>query len=133
MRELTYNEAALEAIAEEMRRDPKIFYMSTDALPPLLKEFGAQRIRATPIVLAGLLAVLGVGVLAHLLVTSIRKRRRDLAVIKTLGATRRQLASAVAWQATTLVAVALVVGVPLGTVKSWIRRGLLKLRACLEA
>ena len=40
MRELTYNEAAVEAIAEEMRRDPKIFYMSTDALPPLLKEFG---------------------------------------------------------------------------------------------
>ena len=38
MRELTYNEAALEAVAEEMRRDPKIFYMSTDALPPLLKE-----------------------------------------------------------------------------------------------
>ena len=42
MRELTYNEAAVEAIAEEMRRDPKIFYMSTDALPPLLKEFGAS-------------------------------------------------------------------------------------------
>src|SRR5438270_7701728 len=49
MRELTYNEAALEAVAEEMRRDPKIFYMSTDALPPLLKEFGDQRVRATPI------------------------------------------------------------------------------------
>jgi len=49
MRELTYNEAALEAVAEEMRRDPKIFYMSTDALPPLLKEFGPERIRATPI------------------------------------------------------------------------------------
>ena len=49
MRELTYNEAALEAVAEEMRRDPKVFYMSTDALPPLLKEFGPQRIRATPI------------------------------------------------------------------------------------
>ena len=49
MRELTYNEAALEAIAEEMRRDPKVFYMSTDALPPLLKEFGPQRVRATPI------------------------------------------------------------------------------------
>src|SRR6202158_1258088 len=48
MRELTYNEAALEAIAEEMRRDPKIFYMSTDALPPLLKEFGPERVRATP-------------------------------------------------------------------------------------
>jgi pyruvate/2-oxoglutarate/acetoin dehydrogenase E1 component len=54
MRELTYSEAALEAIAEEMRRDPKIFYMSTDALPPLLKEFGPQRIRATPITEAAL-------------------------------------------------------------------------------
>ena len=54
MRELTYNEAAIEAIAEEMRRDPKIFYMSTDALPPLLKEFGDQRIRATPITEAAL-------------------------------------------------------------------------------
>jgi pyruvate/2-oxoglutarate/acetoin dehydrogenase E1 component len=49
MRELTYNEAAVEAIAEEMRRDPKIFYMSTDAIAPLLKEFGAERVRATPI------------------------------------------------------------------------------------
>jgi pyruvate/2-oxoglutarate/acetoin dehydrogenase E1 component len=54
MRQLTYNEAALEAIAEEMRRDPKIFYMSTDALPPLLKEFGAERVRATPITEAAL-------------------------------------------------------------------------------
>jgi len=49
MRELTYSEAALEAVAEEMRRDPTVFYMSTDALPPLLKEFGDQRVRATPI------------------------------------------------------------------------------------
>ncbi|MGH7029740.1 MAG: alpha-ketoacid dehydrogenase subunit beta [Stellaceae bacterium] len=54
MPELTYAEAALEAIAEEMRRDPKVFYMSTDALPPLLNEFGAQRVRATPITEAAL-------------------------------------------------------------------------------
>jgi pyruvate/2-oxoglutarate/acetoin dehydrogenase E1 component len=54
MRELSYNEAAIEAIAEEMRRDPKIFYMSTDALPPLLSEFGPERIRATPITEAAL-------------------------------------------------------------------------------
>ena len=59
MRELTYNEAALEAVAEEMRRDPKIFYMSTDALPPLLNEFGPQRIRTTPITEA---AFTGIGI-----------------------------------------------------------------------
>ena len=60
MRELTYNEAAVEAIAEEMRRDPKIFYMSTDAIPPLLQEFGDQRIRATPITEAALTGM-GIG------------------------------------------------------------------------
>jgi pyruvate/2-oxoglutarate/acetoin dehydrogenase E1 component len=54
MRELTYNQAALEAIAEEMRRDPRIFYMSTDPIGPLLEEFGEQRIRATPIAEAAL-------------------------------------------------------------------------------
>jgi pyruvate/2-oxoglutarate/acetoin dehydrogenase E1 component len=54
MRELTYAEAALEAIAEEMRRDPKIFYMSTDAIGPLLQEFGDTRIRTTPITEAAL-------------------------------------------------------------------------------
>jgi acetoin:2,6-dichlorophenolindophenol oxidoreductase subunit beta len=54
MRELTYNQAAVEAVAEEMRRDPKIFYMSTDPIAPLLGEFGAQRVRATPIAEAAL-------------------------------------------------------------------------------
>ena len=54
MRELTYAEAALEAVAEEMRRDEKIFYMSTDPIGPLLQEFGEKRIRATPIAEAAL-------------------------------------------------------------------------------
>ena len=31
MRELTYAQAGVEAIAEEMRATPRIFYMSTDA------------------------------------------------------------------------------------------------------
>jgi pyruvate/2-oxoglutarate/acetoin dehydrogenase E1 component len=57
MRELTYNEAAVEAIAEEMRRDPKIFYMSTDPIGPLLREFGAERVRATPIAEAAMTGI----------------------------------------------------------------------------
>src|SRR4029078_863001 len=57
MRGLTYGEAAVEAVAEEMRRDPKIFYMSTDPIPSLLKEFGDGRIRATPIAEAVLTGV----------------------------------------------------------------------------
>ena len=49
MREITYAQAGLEAVQEEMRRDAKVFYLSTDALPPLTKEFGPERMRATPI------------------------------------------------------------------------------------
>src|SRR5688572_2788136 len=49
MAEKTYAQGGLEAVAEEMRKDDKIFYMSTDAIPALLKEFGDQRVRATPI------------------------------------------------------------------------------------
>ncbi|MBV9040812.1 MAG: ABC transporter permease [Acidimicrobiia bacterium] len=72
------------------------------------------RIQTTPVALAGLLALLAVATVAHLLVTSIRRRRRDLAVLKTMGFVRGQVSAAVAWQATTLVAVALAVGLPLG-------------------
>ena len=39
-REITFMEAAMEALAEEMRRDEKVFHMSTDAPFPLVEEFG---------------------------------------------------------------------------------------------
>lgn len=67
-----------------------------------------------PTVLAGMLAVLAAAVLAHTLTTSIRRRRHDLAILKTIGFTRRQVALAVVWHATTLAAVALAIGVPIG-------------------
>ena len=49
MRELTYAQAGLEAVAEEMRKDPTIFYMSTDPALSLMQEFGTKRVRPTPI------------------------------------------------------------------------------------
>lgn len=49
MRRITYDQAGMEAVAEEMRREPKSFHLGTDAPPALLKEFGAERVRATPI------------------------------------------------------------------------------------
>jgi hypothetical protein len=73
-----------------------------------------SHVQSTPLVLAGLLALLAAGVLAHVLVTGVRARRRDLAVLKTLGFTRRQVASAIAWMATTIVVLALAVGAVLG-------------------
>jgi pyruvate/2-oxoglutarate/acetoin dehydrogenase E1 component len=57
MRELTYAQAGVEAVAEEMRVDPRIFYMSTDPIMPLVKEFGDKRVRATPIAEAALTGI----------------------------------------------------------------------------
>jgi len=49
MRTITYDQAVMEALVEEMRRDPKGIHLGTDAPLPLLNEFGPERIRATPI------------------------------------------------------------------------------------
>ena len=88
-----------------------------DVLPPQkptdLVNFGG--VESLPFVLAGILAVVAVATLAHLLVSAVRRRRRDLAILKTIGFVRRQVAAAVAWQATTLVAIALLVGLPVGS------------------
>jgi len=71
---------------------------------------------AMPAVLAGALAAAAVAALGLTLMASVRRRRRDFALLKTLGFTRRQLAGAVAWQSTVLAAIGLAIGVPLGVV-----------------
>ena len=43
-----------------------------------------------------------------------RRRRRDLALLKTLGFTRRQLAATVGWQASIPAIIGITVGVPVG-------------------
>jgi hypothetical protein len=68
----------------------------------------------TPAVLAAGLAAGAVVALGIMLAASVRRRRRDLAVLKTLGFTRRQLAVTVAWQASVAAIVGIVVGVPTG-------------------
>jgi hypothetical protein len=69
---------------------------------------------AMPSVLAGGLAVGAVAALGLTLVASVRRRRRDFALLKTLGFTRAQLGQAVAWQATVIAGAGLVIGIPLG-------------------
>jgi len=69
---------------------------------------------AMPAILAGGLAAGATAALGLTLVASVRRRRRDFALLKTLGFTRGQLAAAVAWQSTTIAVVGLAVGIPLG-------------------
>jgi len=49
MREITFQKALDEAVAEEMRRDPKVITMATDFTGDPVKEFGPARVRFTPI------------------------------------------------------------------------------------
>lgn len=49
MRSISYSQAGMEAVVEEMQRDPKIFHLSTDAPVALVEKFGSNRVRATPI------------------------------------------------------------------------------------
>jgi hypothetical protein len=69
---------------------------------------------STPTVLGGALATGAVVALGLTLVASVRRRRRDLALLKTLGFTKRQLAGAIACQSSTAVGIGAAVGVPLG-------------------
>jgi FtsX-like permease family len=73
-----------------------------------------ERVGYLPGLLAGLMALLALGTVTHALVTSVRRRRRDLAMLKTLGFTRGQVSQTVAWQATTFALLAALAGLPIG-------------------
>jgi hypothetical protein len=70
----------------------------------------------TPALLASGLALGAVVALGLTLTASVRRRRRDLALLKALGLTQRQLMSAIAWQATANAVIGIVLGVPLGII-----------------
>jgi hypothetical protein len=67
-----------------------------------------------PLIFGAMLAVFGAATLLHLLVVSVSRRRREVGLLKVVGFVNGQIASTVAWQATTLALIGIVIGVPLG-------------------
>ena len=98
------------AIARLKRQFPGVVLPAVP--PPEVREL--QGVNGLPLVLACALTLLAVGTIAHTLVSSVRRRRRDLAVLKALGFVSRQVRATVAWQATAIAATGLVIGLPLG-------------------
>jgi ABC-type antimicrobial peptide transport system permease subunit len=86
--------------------------VTSDQRPGDIQNYAGAR--DTPLVLSAVLGLLAVGTLTHVLITAVRRRRRDLAVLKTLGFSRSQLLRVVCWQASILAAAALIVALPLG-------------------
>jgi hypothetical protein len=118
-------------VAFKKGTDPRSGFASLDAIvrksPQIAGDggsvLGVQRpaeilnyrtLGTTPTLLGAALATGAVVALALTLLTSVRRRRRDLALLKTLGFTRRQLAATLAWQASVAVAIGCAVGIPIG-------------------
>jgi hypothetical protein len=80
--------------------------------PPEVRDLSG--VSGLPLILAFVLMLLASGIIAHTLLTSVRRRRRDLAILKTIGFVSSQVRATVAWQATALASAGLIVGVPLG-------------------
>ena len=69
-----------------------------------------------PLALSGFLALLAAGAVGHALAIAVRRRRRELAVLRALGLTRRQTRVVVVTHGSVLAGIGLVTGVPLGIV-----------------
>ena len=85
-----------------------------DALPIPTSMQALRRVLPAPLVLEVVLGLLLLVGCAFLLTLSVRAQRRDLAVLRALGARPRQLRAIVHWQATLVALAILVVGLPVG-------------------
>ncbi len=75
-----------------------------------------HNVRRLPIVLAVFLTALGIAAVAHALFTTVRRRRKDLAVLQALGITRRGTRVVLAAQGSVVALIGLLAGVPLGLI-----------------
>lgn len=93
-------------------RAPNEFGEGPRETPADVVSFG--HVQNLPLILGIVLGIVASATLAHTTMSSVRRRRRDLAILKTLGFERRQLRATVAWQATALSLVSMILAVPSG-------------------
>jgi hypothetical protein len=84
----------------------------TDTVPTSVRAF--ELVIPAAFALTIILALMVTAALSYHLASSVHRRTRDLAILRALGADRRQLRATVHWQACFVAAVGLVIGVPLG-------------------
>ncbi len=107
-------EADVPTEVAALRRALDVYPLLEDQPPGDLVNLGDAT--TFPVVVGATVALVVTATLLHTLVSSIRRRRTDLAVLKTIGLSRRKVASTVAAQATVLATLALLIGLPIGVV-----------------
>jgi hypothetical protein len=73
-----------------------------------------EDVSVLPLALGGFLALLAAGAVGQALAMAVRRRRRELAILRTLGLTGRQTRLVVVTQASVLALIGLALGIPLG-------------------
>jgi putative ABC transport system permease protein len=104
-------QAGRHALAAQLKRLGS-FTVDGPATPTDLVNFG--KVQNLPQALGTGLAAVALLTIAHLLMTSVRRRQRDVAILRAFGFTPRQVRRAYCWQAVTLAGIALVIGIPAG-------------------
>ncbi len=102
----------LDAARKQLEADGFIVLLRTER-----QDLAAlEKISRLPVLLSAIFAAIASAALAHILVTTIRRRRRDLAILKALGFVKGQVRGAIAWQVSAIAVLAIVVGLPAGIV-----------------
>jgi ABC-type antimicrobial peptide transport system permease subunit len=107
---------ARQAAASILRREPDGTPGGMYTLPPqpAAQIVNFQQMGGLPLTIALGVAIAAVLALALTIVASVRQRRRELALLKSLGMRRSQLRAVVFSQASTILVVAIVIGIPSG-------------------
>jgi ABC-type lipoprotein release transport system permease subunit len=103
-------DAAIAKYSQEF--DPS--FISAEYVPGPISSL--VRVRSVPYVLAALFGLLVVLTITQTLLSSLRARRRDLAIVRALGGAPRLLRRSVHWQATLVTLVPAMIGIPLGLI-----------------
>jgi hypothetical protein len=88
----------------------------TDSRPAEID--GYRSARGLPAAIGVVLVLLLVATLTHVLVSTMRRRAADLAVLRAIGSSSRNLVATLRWQALVLTGSAILIGLPLGLIAS---------------
>jgi ABC-type antimicrobial peptide transport system permease subunit len=73
-----------------------------------------DKVRGIPRALAIFLVVVALAAVGHAVATAVRRRRRDIGIVRALGFLRREVLTTVGVQSATLLAIGVIVGLPVG-------------------
>jgi hypothetical protein len=111
----TQSEAKLRAfLVKQGCNDPTC--LLTDSRPEEIN--GYRSARPLPLAVGAILVLLLVATITHVLVSTMRRRAADLAVLRALGSSSRNLVATLRWQALVLTGSAILIGIPLGLIAS---------------